>query len=201
MTGLTYEEILENHISASEIISLSEAKIDEYLRKMDEIEDKINNSYCSKTEKILLKKIVQSSRNKLNITRLGLPFELEKSGIATGILSDEKTERIEKMNQIQNIEFGGNISENPVEISQTLFWIRKNFHKNGTFLSENEKNILKNSYNRLANFAKQNFPDLEIPELENFEAKTMRNDLKNFENIQIPREDYVKIFELVIEVM
>lgn len=157
LTGFSFEEIISQEISGQKIIKVSENTLDKYLAKMNEIDAKIEASYCSPTEKILLKNIVKSHKNKLNITKLGLSFELEKSGILTDILREEKAERIAKMNEIQNVEFGKNISENPAEILQTLFWIRKNFHKNKKFLSENEKIFLENCYEKMANFSRGKF--------------------------------------------
>lgn len=102
---------------------------------------------------------------------------------------------------MQTEEFGNNVGDSWVASEQVCYKIRQNFAKNGGKFSPEEKKRFEELYDKIRNYIFQKHQQ-EIPALMDFvEEKPLRDDLKKFEKIKIPREEYIQIFQMVIDMM
>lgn len=207
---LAYNEIFQefsgkNFSSAQEnfdeILQISEQKIGEYLEKIAQFSHQIQNADLDPKTQELLLGVLESHKNIFTIALMGLPFELEKAGYQSRISHDEQKTRIDAMNALQTQEFGEAVSDQPKLVEQVFYSIRKRFSSGQKNLSDEEKTELQAHYDEMREKILQKFPDLQIPDLADFEADSTRNDLKNLSAIKISQADYVKIFELVLEIL
>ena len=137
----------------------------------------------------------------IDLTILGLPFEIEKIGYTLSLSPQEVEERTKKMEAIEKDLFGGNIRENPVEVANCYRNLKNKIEKKSSTMTEDQKktcNKLLSSIQQLPAFV-----DVEGI-FKNREKDTRSENYKNiFEDNEelfekkISRADYIKIFELV----
>ncbi len=137
----------------------------------------------------------------IDLTILGLPFEIEKIGYTLSLSPQEVEERTKKMEAIEKDLFGGNIRENPVEVANCYRNLKNKIEKKSSTMTEDQKKIS----NKLLSSIQQlpAFVDVEGI-FKNREKDTRSENYKNiFEDNKelfekkIQRADYIKIFELV----
>ena len=198
LSGKNFASAQENF---DEILQISEQKIGEYLEKIAQFSCQIEKADLDAKIKELLRGVLESHKNIFTIALKGLPFELEKAGYQPRISDDEQKTRIDEMNALQTQEFGEAVSDQPKLVEQVFYSIRKRFAYGKKNLSDEEKRELQEHYDEMREKILQKFPDLRIKDLSDFKADSTRNDLQNLSEIKISQENYVKIFELVLEIL
>ena len=137
----------------------------------------------------------------IDLTILGLPFEIEKIGHSLTLSPQKIEERTQKMETIEKDLFGGNIRENPLEVTNSYRSLKTKIEKKLPTMTEDQKKICE----RLLNSIKQSpsFLDIEWA-FKNREKDTRTENYKKvFEENKalfqkkIDKNDYIRIFELV----
>ncbi|MFA6255694.1 MAG: hypothetical protein WC606_00795 [Candidatus Absconditabacterales bacterium] len=138
----------------------------------------------------------------IDLTILGLPFEIEKIGYPLPLSPQEVEEKTWKMETIERDLFGGNIRENPLELVNCYRSLKAKIDKKLPTMTDDKKQIC----DKLLTSIKQSpaFIDIEgIFKNRQKDTRTM-NYKKMFEDNQtlfekkINRENYIRIFELVL---
>lgn len=137
----------------------------------------------------------------LDLTILWLPFEIEKAGHSLTLSPQEIEQRTQSMEAIEKDLFGGNIRENPLEVTNCYRSLKTKIEKKLPTMTENQKRICE----KLLSSVKQlpTFLDIEGAFKNGKKDTRTTNYKKIFEENKelfekkIPRADYVKIFELV----
>lgn len=137
----------------------------------------------------------------LDLTMLWLPFEIEKGGHSILLSPQEIEERTQKMESIEKDLFGGNIRENPLEVTNCYRSLKTKIEKKLPTMTEDQKKICE----KLLTSVKQLPAYVDIDGMfKNREKDTSTTNYKKIfeENKElfekkINRTDYVRIFELV----
>lgn len=137
----------------------------------------------------------------IDLTILGLPFEIEKIGHKLSLAPQEVEERIKKMEAIEKDLFGGNIRENPLELTNSYRSLKNKIDKKLPTMTEDQKRICE----KLLASIKQlpAFLDIEWAfknrqkDTRTINYKKIFEDNKVLFEKKITRTDYVKIFELI----
>ena len=137
----------------------------------------------------------------VDLTILWLPFEIEKAGNPSLLSVQEIEERTKKMENIEKDLFGGNIRENPLEVTNCYRSLEKKIDKKLPAMTESQKKICEKlliSVRELPAFVdvegifKNRQKDART---ENY--KKLFEDNKALFEKKIDRGDYIRIFELV----
>ncbi|MCX6824120.1 MAG: hypothetical protein NT085_03250 [candidate division SR1 bacterium] len=137
----------------------------------------------------------------IDMTVLGLPFEVEKVGYPLTLSSQEIEERTQKMESIEKDLFGGNIRENPLEVVNCYRSLKTKIEKKLPTMTEDQKKIsekLLGSVKALPAFLDVDgiFENRETDTRTTNYKKVFEDNKELFEK-NISRTDYVRIFELV----
>lgn len=133
--------------------------------------------------------------NILDLTITGLPFEAQKAWIPYNFSSEEVSDRVEKLEEIERKLFGGNVRENEYEIRGSFEVLTKLFEKQKTKLTPEEQE----RFSWYLQVLRENFSfTLEKSELskENLHKYETHDVLKQ----EISRENYVKVLKLAMEI-
>lgn len=133
--------------------------------------------------------------NILDLTITGLPFEAQKAWIPYNFSSEEVSDRVEKLEEIERKLFGGNVRENEYEIRGSFEVLTKLFEKQKTKLTPKEQE----RFSWYLQVLRENFSfTLEEPELskENLHKYETHDVLRQ----EISRENYVKVLKLAMEI-
>lgn len=139
----------------------------------------------------------------IDLTLLGLPFEVEKIWYPLWLSLQEIEERTQKMESIEKDLFGGNIRENPLEVANCYRSLKTKIEKKLPTMTEDQKRICE----KLLASVKQLPAFLDIENA--FQSRTQDTRTTNYKKIfednkelfekKISRTDYIKIFELVFD--
>jgi len=137
----------------------------------------------------------------IDLTILGLPFEVEKVGHSLTLSPQEIEERTQKMEAIEKDLFGGNIRENPLEVANCYRSLKTKIEKKLPTMTEDQKKIsekLLSSVKALPAFVDSDgiFKNREKDTRTTNYKKVFEDNKILFEK-KINRTDYVRIFELV----
>lgn len=198
LSGMDYENAKNN---PQKILQISENEIFSRQEKLQDLKEKVQKSTLPENRKNMIISTLESYKNRLEIAKTGLIFELEKSWIQVEISENERKEKIQKIQNLQTKEFGEDVSESWIASEQVFYKIRQNFSKNKQKFSLEERKRFEELYEKMKNFIETKHQK-KLPDLDDFvEEKPLRDDLEKFKNIMISREEYVKIFQLVIDMM
>lgn len=137
----------------------------------------------------------------IDLTILGLPFEIEKAGHTLTLSPQEIEQRTQKMESIEKDLFWWNIRENPLEVTNCYRSLKTKIEKKLPTMTENQKRICENllaSVKQLPAYADIDgmFKNREKDTRTTNYKKIFEDNKELFEK-KISRTDYVKIFELV----
>ena len=77
----------------------------------------------------------------IDLTILGLPFEIEKIGHAIWLSTKETEQRVQQMESIEKELFGGNIRDNPLEVVNCYRNLKTKIEKKLPTMDENQKKL------------------------------------------------------------
>ncbi len=137
----------------------------------------------------------------VDLTILWLPFEIEKAWYGLTLQPSEVEKRVQKMENIEKELFGGNIRENPLEVTNCYRNLKTKIEKKLPTMTEDQKKICFKVVNTVKSLPA--FVDIDgIFKNRKTDTRTM-NYKKIFEENKelfekkISRTNYIKVFELV----
>lgn len=137
----------------------------------------------------------------LDLTILGLPFEVEKAWHKNMMQHEEIEQRIQKMENIEKELFGGNIRENSWEVVNCYRNLKKKIEKKLPTMNEKQKQLCFKILDMIVSLPA--FVDIDgifknrKTDTRAMNYKKIFEDNKVLFEKKISRNDYVKIFELV----
>lgn len=202
LSGHSLQDVLTQKATFETVLTESEKTLKGRIAELESLKQELLASSLDDRTKALMESTIQSYITRVEIAKTGLVFELEKAGFDTKLSEDEKNQKIAHIETLQLQEFGADVSTSWVATEQVLYKMRANFAKHQHILSDAERAEFAELYQEMREFACQKFPGHTIPELTNFvEEKPKRDDLADLSDIHIPRENYIKIFQVAIDMM
>lgn len=136
------------------------------------------------------------TKNCLNMTLLGIDFELEKAWFAHNLTDEEVQERIDKIKKLEDQNFWGRISENQSESILVYNYVFKSFQKNRKKLTKSEQDEYENVFlKKIKKYVPKNFETFSInTRKKNYFDKKLTDRLEE----KIPRKKYSELFERVL---
>lgn len=133
--------------------------------------------------------------NILDLTITGLPFEAQKAWIPHNFSQEEISERVKKLEEIETKLFGWNVRENEYEVRGSFEVLTKLFEKQKTKLTSEEQERFASYLQKL----KQTFSYI-TDSTQNDKNESKNSKTFDILSREIPREDYVKVLKLAMEI-
>lgn len=138
---------------------------------------------------------------------LAVPIELEKASNVPVLKDAERDSLKTSIDQYQSQIYGPKISENPEEVTMTLELICAEYVEGKKYLSPEQQGEYIACYRYLVSQLwvireDDKYPDIEDHTIEEPESENPMKDIfQKLNLIQVSRDDYIKIFQLYIDVM
>lgn len=161
----------------------------------------LDNVVSEKTQ--LLLGTLEYIEKLIDLTVLGLPFEIEKMWYSIDLSSSEIQQRIQQMESIEKDLFGWNIRDNPLEVVNCYRDLKKKIDKKMPQMNPKQIQLCQKvlqSVSSLSTFIDINwiFQNKKKDE-RTVNYKKIFEDNKTLLEKRIPRGDYIKIFQLVLD--
>ena len=173
------------------LLSETEAKLNNILTRLEKIQNTLKK-YESKGDKNdIIIWYIEYIYNIFRMTLLWLPFEVEKATRYIWLNSNEILNRRNEIEELDKQIFWWLMSQNSFETTKCCEYIEKSLNEWSTRLSENEFMFL--------NIILSKFKWLETYD-ENLLNSNINKNSSEIPDVEINRDDYVKIFELIYEI-
>jgi len=163
------------------------SKIDEYISSLNKVSNLNDNDDIIK--ELFLDSLVYT-RNMLEITLIWLPFELDKAWLPHWLNKELIRERDDKIDHLEEINFWGKICDNPEEVGTVYAFMKSNYEDNKKNLNKTEQK----EYELYLKEIEQYLPD------EYVYSKKPKKEKHPVFNLVLPREKYIRFFEVMPEI-
>lgn len=205
----SYEQWENGDINKDKLLRIFSDKMKFRISELDEIirdlKQDSSNTIKSEIEIEWINYMILS----INTAISAAPIELEKS-TKTPILSDNERQRlVDEVEKWQEKLYGPKLSENLDEIMSSLEMLCEEYYDGKQYLTPEQDQQFKDIYNKLIQQIKKKpeYKDILFPDLESYKKKKITVNeitnvaLKKAENIDIPREIYMKLWQQYIDAM
>lgn len=171
-------------------------KMNQVIRKIDWFYEDLQHVDIENGNEQQKKKILQESlmyiKNAVEMSLIGLPFELEKAWYEHKFLPQEVQERIFQLEELDKRNFWNKMIDVPLEVATVSNILRSKF-------IQGKKKLFIEEQKRFESYLQKLTPHL--PKDYSFsEVAPKQSNIPEYLSKKIPREDYMKIFDIVFEI-
>ncbi len=178
------------------LFNITDKKLWDTINEIENLIDLINKSKSENgNEKIEIALwYLYYIKHILEITKIWLPFEIEKATWYVWTSSVDKKNRVSQIEQLEKLVFWWQVKDNIFETTKSYEYIQNVLTKNSEKISDNEFMIMNIILSKIKSL--DSYDDSVLDK-----SKQKKTEYINtIPDIDISREDYMKIFKLVLEI-
>lgn len=198
--GVSYPKWKEWIISAQDLIQKVLSEITIWQKQYQRFIDTVLIWADDKT--LIEKEWAQYIIDTLEMAKIAVPIELEKSSVKPLFSDTERESFVEQMNEYQTKIYGESLRENSIETLLTLQLIRKEWKEWKEFLSDSEQERYKVIYDSLVTILSNTFPYEAFEDLDTHEIplKDTNHSIETeiAKDLKISRQEYMSLWQIYI---